>query len=168
MTRTRAIGTAVAAALLLGCAPSGPKEGAEAPALTAEDLEGATITLADLEGDVVVMDFWATWCGPCRKASPLIQSLHDQWSGDDRVTVVAIHADDPEGVKLHPADYMTSNGYTYPLIPDGRRIAQDYGVRSLPTIVILDAEGTVILSQTGMSSSDVPKITDIVNDELEG
>lgn len=153
-------------ACLAACTSSGPPEGSEAPAFAASDAQGQTISLAELDDTVVVMDFWATWCQPCRDASPLIQSLHDQWADDDRVAVVAVHADDPDGVREHPTEYMRTHGYTYPMIPDGRDIASDYSIRAFPTIVVLDREGVVVHTQAGMRPSDVDKIINIVNGEL--
>ncbi|MHC4991111.1 MAG: TlpA family protein disulfide reductase [Planctomycetota bacterium] len=159
-THLRSASLAVAslvACVLSGCA-SGPPEGATAPAFSAMDTSGAEQSTAALEGKIVVMDFWATWCPPCVEASPAFQTLHEQFEDDPDVIVLGVHFDD----RGDPAAYMTEHGYTFPIIADGGEVARTYGIRKLPTVLIVDREGIVVHNQIGFAPGDEAELAAIV------
>ena len=148
--------------VLAGCA-SGPPVGARAPEFSARDGGGATVSLAAFQDKVVIMDFWATWCPPCRKTSPYVQTLYEQFADNDDVVVVAVHYDD----KGDPAAYMAKHDYTFPVILDGSDVVKAYGITRIPTFLVIDRTGTVVHKQAGIySSADVETLAQIVNDHL--
>ena len=109
---------------------------------------GLPATVADQwRGKVVVADFWATWCGPCRASSPNVQALHDRFASDTGVLIVGVHADD--NVE-NPKAYIDEHGYTYPIIEKGETVADAFGVNALPTFVVLDAQGREVMRHVGM------------------
>ncbi len=86
--------------------------GTEAPDWELKTPEGKTVSLASLRGNVVLMDFWATWCGPCKMAMPGIQKIHEHFEGKP-VTVVGVNCQEQNG---DPAGYMAKKNYTYTLL----------------------------------------------------
>lgn len=144
----------VAAGLLLtaaypvpGCCAARPDEllNKPAPSFVVTDLNGTRIDL-DALGKVTLIDFWATWCGPCREITPVLISLHKTYS-DQGLTVVGIAVSDTE---KKVREYVDSNGIPYSVIatnPKGdtplTKIIQDYGVRAIPTLVVVDKKGIV-------------------------
>ncbi len=103
-------------------------------------------------GKVVMADFWATWCGPCRASSPNVQKLADQFKDDPGVLIVGIHADDSNGT---PEAYFKEHHYTYSLIPKGESLGYAFGVHALPTFVILDATGHEVYRHLGLMNETV-------------
>ncbi len=160
-----AVGIGVSA-VLAGCS-SGPRAGEPAPSFSAMDSQGQTVELASYEGRVTVLDFWATWCGPCRKAMPHVQALHEQYADNPDVAVVGVHVDANYRF-ANPADYFDDNGYTFDLIPDGREIAAAYGVSAVPQFVVIDSEGTIVHRQTGFGESDIEDFSRIIDAQLAG
>ncbi|MEZ6235516.1 MAG: TlpA disulfide reductase family protein [Phycisphaerales bacterium] len=142
---------AVAASTLLAACSSGPALHEPAPAFSATDAEGQTVTLAAYEGKVVLMDFWATWCGPCRASTPNVQRIAEHYAGDARVEVLAVHFDD----KGDPAAYVAEHGLDARLIPNGSEMARAWDVRALPTFVVVGADGTVVYRHTGQMGDRV-------------
>jgi thiol-disulfide isomerase/thioredoxin len=124
--------------------------GAAAPAFHAETSQGALVSLETLEGKVAVLDFWATWCPPCRTAGPYVQKLHERYADNDGVTVLGIHFDD----QGDPVAYMAEHGYTFPVIVDGRDVVKSYGITRIPTFLVIDRSGTVVYKQVGFGGSD--------------
>ncbi|MHC4991760.1 MAG: TlpA family protein disulfide reductase, partial [Planctomycetota bacterium] len=123
-------------------APLRKLEGQKAPALRTQSWLGDPQKLRDLRGRVVVIDFWATWCGPCVKALPKNVQLVDKY-GDAGLTVIGVH--DSNRGKERMAAVAESRKINYPLAVDARGgpSARDYKVQFWPTYVVVDKWGTV-------------------------
>jgi len=118
-----------------------------------QDLSGNTLRLADLRGEVVVVDFWATWCPPCRKALPHLQELHEEFAGKG-VRVVGI-ATDQQGAAI-VAPFVEKNGLTFPIVLTDGKVDRDFGgVRGIPTTFVLDKQGKVVRKFVGYQEKDV-------------
>ena len=129
-------------------ANTGQGVGEAAPQFTQADLDGVTHDLNAYRGQVVVLDFWATWCGPCVKSGPIIQSLHDRFK-DRGVVVLSLQVGDPNGDAV---GYVSEHGYTYPVLPHADEASMLYNVQALPTLIIIDSEGIVAHRQEGLDN----------------
>lgn len=117
-----------------------PQVGAPAPAISCSawlNWSGEAPSLASLQGRVVLLEFWGTWCGPCVRAMPGIQKLHDRYSSRG-LTVLAISYETP--AVMEP--FLTKNAYSMPVGSDPeKKTVAAYAVKSWPTTVVLDKEG---------------------------
>ncbi len=117
-------------------APKGPElafKVGETPAdWTLKDGAGKEYTLSQMKGKVVVMDFWATWCGPCKRAMPGLQALHEHFK-DKPVLVLGVNCWERE----NSDDYMKKQGFTYPNLLAGDEVAEKYGVSGIPTFYVI-------------------------------
>jgi cytochrome c biogenesis protein CcmG, thiol:disulfide interchange protein DsbE len=111
--------------------------------------DGATtLSLRQLRGHPVVLDFFATWCGPCRVEAPLVDRISRRYK-DHGLVVVGVNTSDEEGLA---APFATSRGLSFPIAFDeASRVAHAYGVESLPTLVVIDKTGKVIAVRTGVT-----------------
>jgi len=118
-----------------------------APDFTARTLAGKDFSLQDLRGRVVLLDFFATWCPPCRLEVPELQKLWQAYGDKGLVVVgVALESGGPSEVRKFAAD----RGLTYWQVNDeGGRIAAKYGIRPIPTTYIIDRSGVIRHSQVG-------------------
>jgi thiol-disulfide isomerase/thioredoxin len=134
----------------------GPAEvGKAAPDLSVKTVNGkGEITRDSLSGKVAIVDFWATWCGPCKQSFPKLEELAKQNQG--KVQVVGISVDDKaDGV----ADFAKSNGATFAIgWDDGHAIANRWKVDSMPTTYILDSSGTVRYIHAGYHDGEADTI----------
>jgi thiol-disulfide isomerase/thioredoxin/outer membrane lipoprotein-sorting protein len=113
--------------------------GALAPDFTLRDLDNRQVRLADLRGSVVVLDFWATWCGYCIEALPTMELLH-RGEASKGVRVLAIDAEEPELAR----SYLSKAGYSLPSLVDSHdAVSTSYHVSSLPCTVVIDRKGYV-------------------------
>ena len=135
-------------AALASC--SGLKVGASAPAYTTVDTGGTTIVSTQYDSRVVLYYFWATWCAPCVVPSPEISEIAEHYRNDDRVQVLAVHYDN----KGNPAEYATQHGYGFRIVPDGNAVVNAFGVKKIPTVIVVGRDGTVIHRQTGYAEGD--------------
>ena len=126
------------------------KEGVAAPDFTGELMDGTSITLSELQGKPVIINFWATWCGPCVKEMPAFERLKDDFG--DKIGIIAVNCgDDAETVK----DFVEENGYTFLVVLDEEySISMLYPTNSIPYTVVLDAEGKVTHISTGALDAD--------------
>ncbi len=111
-----------------------------APNFTLEDMAGNAVSLKELKGKVVMLDFWATWCPPCRASIPGLERLHKTY-GPKGLVVLAISLDqgDWDSVK----SFLTEYGVTYTVLKGTETVADTYLVRSIPMIVMVDKEGNL-------------------------
>ncbi|MEM9167710.1 MAG: TlpA disulfide reductase family protein [Planctomycetota bacterium] len=160
------MGSALGACVLFAGCQGGPKVGEAAPSFEATTSDGQLVDLASYEGKVTVLDFWATWCGRCVVATPYVQRLHEQYADDPRVAIVGVHKD-TDYRKGEPAAYWAEKGYTFDMIPDGRAVAEAYGVAGLPHFVVIDGDGEVIHRQNGFGEDDIAAFGAIIDGALE-
>lgn len=119
--------------------------GIEALRLPARDFslpsqDGSVVRLSDLRGKVVVLDFWATWCEPCRKALPVVSRLHREWSSKG---VVVLGIDDEPASVVRA--FAARHGLGYPtLIDRGRRIHNLFGVEGIPAAIVIGRDGALV------------------------
>ncbi|HJL16544.1 MAG TPA: TlpA disulfide reductase family protein [Sandaracinaceae bacterium LLY-WYZ-13_1] len=145
------VGMAIGVAKLLGYDPTGgPRsaiEGRSAPEVSLPLVagEGASdgdrVSVAGLQGTVVLLDFWASWCGPCRRSIPALNQVHERYH--DRVRFFGVNVEpglSATQVREAHADF----GANFPTLHDHRQEAQaSYGVQSIPTLVLIDRDGVV-------------------------
>jgi len=141
----------VALALLAGCSdrvPSGPREGQRAPGFSVSTLDGGAVSRESTTGKPVLMVFWASWCGPCRREAEEIRSIVGSYG--DRLQVLSINSgEDPTKVRLTAKEW----GLTWPVGLDPRgSVSRRFEVDALPLVLVLDAEGLVRFRGNGLPS----------------
>jgi peroxiredoxin len=121
---------------------SAPQQGFEAPGFTLQTLDGEPVALSDLRGQAVLVNFWATWCPPCKAEMPAIQEVYDEYKGQG-FTVLAVnmaYQDDPGNIP----SFMAEFGLDFPvLLENSGQVANTYLIRSLPTSFFIDREGVI-------------------------
>jgi cytochrome c biogenesis protein CcmG/thiol:disulfide interchange protein DsbE len=143
---------------------SSPLIGKPAPAFTLEDLNGKKVSLADYKGTAVMVNFWATWCGPCKLETPWLVELRNQYAsqGFEILGISAeadnLAADDKDGWaqdKAAIARFVKQLHMDYPVLIDGDSISKDYGgLDAMPTTFFVDRKGIVVAVQMGITSKD--------------
>lgn len=119
-------------------------EGRPAPAFELSDLDGNPVSLAQLAGTPVVLNFWSTWCGPCKQEHPVL--LQAARNNPDVKFFGVIYADDPEKAKR----YLAAAGTSYPhLVDQTGHAAIAYGVAGVPETFFIDASGRIVHKQVG-------------------
>lgn len=112
-----------------------------APAFSLKELSGTTVSLSDYKGKVVLLDFWATFCGPCLKEMPRLQKLHQEY-GARGFSVLGI-ATDEEGAKV-VAPVATRTKVKYPILLTDPQAWKNYGVETLPALFLIDRQGQIV------------------------
>jgi len=139
-----------------------PLENKQAPQFTLKDTSGKKVSLADYKGKAVVLDFWATWCAPCKVEIPWLAKLHDQYASQGLV-ILGISEDDldPDDKaalfkqKQEISESATKLGINYPVLLDDANVAKPYGgVDALPTTFYVDRNGKVVAATIGLVDRD--------------
>ena len=119
-----------------------PQVGFLAPDFNLPTLAGEAISMESLRGQPVVINFWASWCPPCRSEMPAIQNVHDEYK-DQGLVLLGINAANQDS-RTDAVDFIEQYGLTFPTLFDaGGQAALDYQVRSLPTTFFIDREGRI-------------------------
>jgi peroxiredoxin len=144
--------------LLAGSAPGeasapAPIAGADTPAIDFQlaDLNGHQVKLSDLRGQVVLLNFWATWCPPCKAEMPDLQRLYQEQGVRHNFTVLGV---DVEENQAAAQAFAIQYGLMFPLLPDATgQVSNDrYSIRAIPTSFIIDRDGAVRYRWTGQQS----------------
>lgn len=148
---------ALALALLAG-RPDAHSESASsakktAPAWELKDVDGKKVQSADFKGKVVVLDFWATWCPPCRAEIPGFVELQKQY-GDKGLVIVGVSLDEEGPSVVKP--FMKKYKINYPIVMGDQKIVEAFGgVTGIPTTFVIDREGQIISKHVGFAEKSV-------------
>ena len=130
-----------------------PSTDSSTPNFTVLDAEGKEVTLSDFFGTPIVLNFWASWCPPCKAELPDFEEACKKYEGKVVFLMVNMTDGDRETVKI-AKDFVNSMGYTFPVYFDTEyEAAYAYGVRSIPTTYFINADGSVEAHATGMISA---------------
>jgi thiol-disulfide isomerase/thioredoxin len=178
MNRRRAIGLFVVSSglLALGCTPRGaqsaaaalpesdhPLAGSPAPEFElSSPASGESARLDHYAGRVVLVDFWATWCEPCRESFPRYQALAERYG--DQIAVIGVSEDDDH---IGIDSFGRETGVRFPLVwDDEKSVAQRYQIKGMPTLFIIDKNGLIRFVHSGFYKGDEARITAAVDSLL--
>lgn len=132
-----------------------------APEFSLEDLDETVHRLADYRGRVVVINFWAVWCPPCRREMPSLERLRERFK-DRPFTILAINeGEDVDRIQPFLWELEPSPGFTV-LLDSDVTVSQAFGVRGLPTSFILDKQGRIVYRAVGGREFDHPEMVAII------
>jgi len=132
--------------LVVACGSREGTKQAENTDFTLQSLDGAEYKLSELEGQVVVIDFWATWCPPCRNSIPAFIRLYNKYH-EQGFTILGIGLDDEQALR----DFSKQMKIPYPILIGNNEIAKTYQVSGIPKTIFLDKKGNVRKTQTGFA-----------------
>lgn len=165
MFRRNLLGAAVAAWVVTVTATSVSagglvKKGAAFPSLKDFKLEG---NVPDTAGKVVIVDFWASWCGPCKRAMPVLKDLHATYK-DKGVVIIGVSLDES---KADMDGYLAKNRMPFSILRDAKgKLAEKIGVEGIPATIVIGADGKVIEAHEGFSDSMKKDFTAILDAAL--
>jgi len=126
----------------------------QAPDFTVEDREGNPVKLSDLFGKPIVLNFWASWCPPCKKEMPEFEQAYKQM-GEDVTFVMVDLVDGRDETKAKGAQYIEEKGFSFPVYFDmEQEAAYAYGISSIPTTLFIDKDGFIVTGAYGMLDSE--------------
>ncbi len=154
---------------IIGCSAEGKtdnigtQKGNIAPDISLYDLDGKAVKLSDFRGQVVMLNFWATWCGPCEAEMSSMEAIYKKYK-DSGFVILAVDVGDSE-VKVKR--YIKEHNLTFPVLLDwSQAIAGDFAIRGLPTTFIIDKNGMISAVAIGMRDWGEEQNSKLVTDLL--
>ena len=127
---------------------------APAPVFSLGTPGGAEVTSADMRGSVVILDFWATWCLPCRRELPELEKAYRRYRGNPRVRFLAVDTLRNGDSEAKAGEFLRKAGYTLPLAFDRGKVSVAFGLEGIPATVVVDKSGRTRLIHTGYDASE--------------
>lgn len=128
-----------------------PVPSGKAPDFALKNLDGKVVKLSDFKNKIVIVDFWATWCGPCRKGIPDLVSIQKEYGKD--VVVIGITVDD-ELAEVPP--FAKKYNINYPILYADKKVIKDFGgIEAIPTSFIIDKKGNIVDKHVGLVAKSV-------------
>jgi len=141
-----------------GSAQEGLEVGNLAYDFTLQNYNGEDVTLSDLRGKIVILNFWASWCGPCKNEMPEFQIMQDKFTalGDeaDTVFLTVNLADGMRETRDTAKAFLDDTGYTFPVVFDEGKVATLYEIYSIPTTYVLDSDGVIVKMFLGSTNQE--------------
>jgi len=130
-----------------------------APDFTLKSLEGTNLRLDEYKGQVVLINFWASWCGPCRQELPLLDRINERYR-DAGFAVLGVNV---EGTMGPASDMAKKAGVNFPvLVDENQRVSEMYDLEAMPTSVVVDRDGVVKYVHRGYKPGDEAKYVEVV------
>jgi thiol-disulfide isomerase/thioredoxin len=125
--------------------------GTLAPAFEVKTISGETFSLAALKGKPVLLDFWATWCGPCRRSMPVLEKISVEFKNSDLVILGVNTGEDREVVE----EFLKKAPFEYPAVLSGESgILESYKVTAYPTFILIGRDGKIVANEVGFGGED--------------
>jgi cytochrome c biogenesis protein CcmG/thiol:disulfide interchange protein DsbE len=141
----------------LGCKKETPKEKRPlAPDFSLPSVDGKTITLSRLKGKVVLLDFWATWCAPCRLAIPHLNEMYRVYR-ERGLEIIGVSLD--TGGRERVRKFAVNMGIQYTIIMADDEVVKNYGISPIPTTYLIDRDGSISSKWVGFSQNLMSKIS---------
>ncbi len=132
-----------------------------APDFTLKSLDGANLRLDEYRGQVVLINFWASWCGPCRQEMPVLDQLHKRYE-DTGFAVLGVNV---EGTEAPARQLLSKVPVSFPVLIDaGQKVSETYHLQAMPSTVVVDRDGVVRYVHQGYKPGDEAKYVEIVKE----
>jgi thiol-disulfide isomerase/thioredoxin len=140
--------------------------GSQAPDWQLKTPDGKTVSLQGLRGKIVVLDFWATWCGPCKMAMPGLQRLHERFK-DKPVVIYGVNCRE-RVPNADPMGYIKKKGYSYGQLVNGNPVADKYLIDGIPCLYVIAPDGKILDARAGFHPRIEAELAQLIEQALKG
>ncbi len=153
---------------LTGCPQKAPEENStgDIPEFSFEKIGGGTMTNEDLMGKIVFIDFWATWCGPCRGATPYVNKLYEEFKNEEEVLVIGMNLDYNKNID-EINTFVKKEKIQYVVLKADQKITNQFKIRGIPAFFVLNKEGKIAKKYVGFDPSFFKQMSDDIKKLLQ-